>query len=156
VAEYGQAVPFTAGIDTDGTIYEIGLDRRCKAVGIDLERATELSRDIEQLKEITEDYYNKLVELGAIVPPKTAEEIAREQAAEQAEINKELIATLREMRLELNELKAGADNGSVRCGGELYKEESGDASEFRAGTFGSDSENDKPKPAKSKTGAGKG
>lgn len=33
----------------------------------------------DELQEMTDKYYNKLVELGVITPPKTAEEIAAEQ-----------------------------------------------------------------------------
>jgi len=87
---------FVAAIDNSGVIYEISAGRKRQAVGIDIQREQEIlgqitERDalIEERDERIENYYNKLVELGVIIPEKTPAEIAQEAAAEQLAFVKE-------------------------------------------------------------------
>lgn len=69
----------------------------------------------EDLNKITEEYYNKLVELGVIVPEKTPEQIQQEQSKLMQELlqqikdnnqqNLALSAKIEEMNKEIEELK---------------------------------------------------
>jgi hypothetical protein len=96
--EYGKANPFVALISEDGTIYETNGGRARSAVGVDLQREGELLKTISDMQETLDNWYPKMVEHGYIVPEKTAADIAREQAAEQAEINRMLIKEIKGLK----------------------------------------------------------
>lgn len=119
--EYGSNV-FTAVIDQDGIIYEAGTGRKRQVVGIDTQKEQEYIKTIAELRETLDNYYNKLVSLGVITPPKTPEEIAaeqlklaQEQAAQQAEINSKLLEAIGTLKAEIKEIK---DHGYSEEGGE--------------------------------------
>lgn len=57
----------------------------------------------DELKAMTDKYYNKLVELGVIVPPKTQEE--KEKEREQA--MQDMLAIIRDLKQEVEGLKNG-------------------------------------------------
>ena len=111
--EYSAATPFTAMIDTTGIIYEAGIGRKRQAVGIDIQREQEYQKQIADMQAVIDNYYAKLVELGAIVPPKTPEQIAQEQAAEQKVINQSLMAAIQELSQKVGELSNGPHGNSV-------------------------------------------
>ncbi len=74
----------------DGTnIYQYdGVSK--KAIGV-------IADEFEALQKITDNYYTKLVELGAIVPPKTQEEInadLQQQLQKSQEINQQILEQL--------------------------------------------------------------
>ena len=109
---------FVAEISKDGNIYNA---RSGALVGIDNEKAQEMESVFEKEKAemlgLIENYYNKLVELGVIVPEKSPAEItqaameeqltlARQQAQRQAEINAEMLSMMKTMQEEMNTLKA--------------------------------------------------
>ena len=145
MAEYGLARPFTAVIGTDGTIYEAGLGRDRSPVGIDAQREAELQSQISDMQSVLDEYYNKLVQLGEIVPVKSAEQIASEQAAAQAEINRELLEAIKDMKAELSSLKASENNESSKYSTECRLE-------HREEQRGEDSEVHKPSGSGRKTG----
>lgn len=64
----------------------------------------------KELEATTQEYYDKLVSLGVIIPPKTQEDIIKETqdalAASQA-TNTEMLALVKEMRAEMEGLKNG-------------------------------------------------
>ena len=62
-----------------------------------------------ELKSISEEYYNKLVELGAIVPPKTPEQIQ----AETMQMMSSMLAEMKSMKIEMEELKNERRNSSA-------------------------------------------
>ena len=106
------ATPFICVIDESGQIWETATGRKRQAVGIDLQREQDLLRTIDEMKEVLDGYYNKLVELGAIVPQKTAEqiaaeqlEVAREQMNKQADINQALLEVIAGLKGELLDIK---------------------------------------------------
>ncbi|KAK9679478.1 hypothetical protein QE152_g39977 [Popillia japonica] len=118
--EYGSNV-FTAVIDQDGIIYEAGPGRKRQIVGIDTQKEQDYIKTIAELRETLGNYYNKLVSLGVITPPKTPEEIAaeqlklaQEQAAQQAEINNKLLEAIGALKAEIKEMKEHgySDEGS--------------------------------------------
>lgn len=70
-----------------------------------------------ELKSISEEYYNKLVELGAIVPPKTPEQIQ----AETMQMMSSMLAEMKSMKQEMEELKNERRNSSTTAGNEPAK-----------------------------------
>ena len=108
MAIYGDAPNIFSGmIDEDGTIYEATSGRKRNIVGIDDQRHSELLKQISDMQGVIDNYYEKLVELGAITPPKTPEQIAQEQAAQQAEINMKLLEAINNLQIEIGTLKSG-------------------------------------------------
>ena len=105
--DYEQARPFTAVINADGIIYEYGVGRQRTAVGIDLQKENEYVKQIAEMQEVIDNYYNKLIELGEIVPPKSVEQIALEQQAEQKEINLALLDAISNLQNEIKVMKGG-------------------------------------------------
>lgn len=103
---------FTAMIDEQGTIWEAGTGRKRQAVGIDAQKEQDYQTQIAEMQGVIENYYGKLVELGAITPPKSAEQIAQEQAAQQTEINRTLLEAIQGLQSEIRGLKANGDAGS--------------------------------------------
>ena len=84
---------------TDGkTIYQLqplGMGQSQKmVVGV-------TQQTFDELKEMTDKYYNKLVELGVIVPPKTPEQIQQEQQ----QAMQDMLSVIRDLKAEVEELK---------------------------------------------------
>ena len=115
---------FTGMIDESGTIYEASTGRKRQPVGIDSQREQELLDQINQMQSVIDNYYEKLVSLGEIVPPKSAEEIAREQASQQAEINQRLLEAISGLQAELSEIKGVKANGNAGYSAEPSAEQS--------------------------------
>ena len=93
----------------DGIIYEINplYTGQKQRVGV-------TDSVYNELKSISEEYYNKLVELGAIVPPKTPEQIQ----AETMQMMSSMLAEMKSMKREMEELKNGRRNSSTTAGNE--------------------------------------
>lgn len=94
-----QTDTFFCGIDGD-TIVQYDQYRGSRVIGKTLEAYNEL-------EQTTTEYYNKLVELGVIVPPKTPEEQNKEL--------QETLAKMSELMLSMqNEIKELKQNGFKR------------------------------------------
>lgn len=66
-----------------------------------------------ELESVAQEYYDKLVELGAIIPEKSAEELVKEMQASMLDMAR-LVRTLTD---EVKELKKnGHDRSACRCG----------------------------------------
>jgi len=81
---------FMGSLDKDGNILQ--MDRATNnniIIGVDLETVADLKNELESQQEIIDNYYNKLVELGVIEVPKTAEQIASETAEKQLKLAEE-------------------------------------------------------------------
>lgn len=63
----------------------------------------------DELQGICQGYYDKLVELGAITPPKTPEQLQ----AEQAQAMTDMLAVIKELKQEVEELKNGRKEHSA-------------------------------------------
>lgn len=59
------------------------------------------NKKFEELSAICDKYYNKLVELGAITPPKTQEQIIQEQT----QLMQQMISQMAQMKQEIEVLK---------------------------------------------------
>jgi len=66
-------------------------------IGHTLEYCNELESTLNEAISKAEGFYNRLVELGDIIPPKSAEELLQEQAIQQQEINATLLATIQKL-----------------------------------------------------------
>ena len=64
----------------------------------------------DEIKELTDQYYNKLVELGIIKPPKTAEEMA----AEQQQAMQDMLAIIKDLKTEVEELKNAKRTSDIK------------------------------------------
>ncbi len=79
----------------DGVIYEVNnLYGQKNRIGV-------TDSTYKELKNVADEYYKKLVELGAIVPPKTPEEVQ----AETMQVMSGLLEQMKAMKLELEGLK---------------------------------------------------
>lgn len=114
---------FTGVLELDGTIYTASTRNNRRKIGIDSQREEELLRQINEQEEIIKNYYDKLVEIGIITPPKTSEEIAaeqlrlaQEQAEQQALINQSLLEAISGLQSQIKEM---TNNGDVRSSSEF-------------------------------------
>lgn len=130
---YNTENTFVALIDQNGMIRDMSAGRRGEVIGVDYQKEDEYKRTIAEMQETLDNYYNKLVELGAIAVPKSPEQIAQEaaaeqlrlaqeQAAQQAEINQALLGAIESLNAEVKELKG---NGACRCSAKSGTEQSG-------------------------------
>lgn len=79
----------------DGVIYEVNnLYGQKNRIGV-------TDTTYNELKNVVDEYYKKLVELGAIIPPKTPEEIQ----AETMQVMSGLLEQMKAMKQELEGLK---------------------------------------------------
>lgn len=110
--------PIVCRIDEEGTIYQYNGRQRGMPIGVDTQREKEMLAQIEEMQGLIDNYYEKLVELGVIKPPKTPEEVAREaaeeqlrivqeQARQQSEINLTLLDAVKGLQAEMAALKTG-------------------------------------------------
>lgn len=127
---------FVALIDQNGYIRDMSTGRRGEVIGIDYQKEEEYKATIAEMQETLDNYYNKLVELGAITIPKTPEQIAQEAAAEQvriaqeqaeqqATINQALLQAIEGLSTELKELKESGNSG--HCSGACSKQSGSDS-----------------------------
>jgi hypothetical protein len=107
---YNQQNIFTGIIDLDGNIYEVNGYRKGNPIGVDLQKQREYEQTITEMQGRLDEYYSKLVELGVITPPKTAEQIAMEQAQEQQKINQGLLEAITDLKNEISELRGVNNN----------------------------------------------
>jgi hypothetical protein len=125
---------FTAIIDQEGTIYAAGTGRQRQVVGIDTQKEQEYLNTISSMQETIDNYYNKLVELGVINPPKTPEQIALEQAAQQAEINAKLLDAINGLQMRMEELTNGNDRNGFAGSGNTIGQNSESIGQKSAGS----------------------
>lgn len=119
------AYPQTITCVLNGTdIIQVDLYGNKKKIGV-------TQSTYEELEKISNEYYNKLVELKVITPPKTAEEIQQEQTQLMAEMLKEMQRMQHEIEVLKNDQSTGSStdvavksagykpaDGSVGNGGE--------------------------------------
>lgn len=109
---------FTGAIDNSGVIFQVSAGRPNRKVGIDNEKEQDYVKQINEQQDIIENYYNKLVELGEIVPEKTPEE-------QQNQFMSEVLKTMKSMQEEIKEMK---NNGNDRNGSVNSEHSSGENS----------------------------
>ncbi len=98
----------------DGYIYQLDSTGK-RVIGV-------ISSEYDDLKNITDEYYQKLVELGAIIPQKTSEEILQETQvalaesqkalAESQATNKEILSILSEMKQQSAKVNKGGSSNA--------------------------------------------
>lgn len=114
----------------DGIIYEIN-----PIYGGQKTRVGVIDAKYNELKAISDEYYNKLVELGAITPPKTPEEIQKETMMIMSGMLEEIRSMKSEMEALKNERKYFGENAGNECGEHLEAQSSvGTSTENVAGS----------------------
>jgi len=154
---YNTENTFVALIDQNGMIRDMSTGRRGEVIGVDYQKEDEYKRTISEMQETIDNYYGKLVELGAITIPKSPEQIAQEAAAEQlrlvqeqatqqAAINQALLesvqntnAIIGDLQNQIKELKSNGNSGS--------------GIESGAKQIGNDSQGDRPTGKSGKGGS---
>ena len=71
----------------------------------------------DELQEMTDKYYNKLVELGIIKPPKTEEEKEREREErdkQQQQAMQDMLAIIKDLKTEVEELKNAKRTSDIK------------------------------------------
>lgn len=144
---------FSGMIDMDGNIYNASMRSNRTKIGIDAEREQELLNQISEQEEIIKNYYDKLIELGVIVPPKTTEELAaeqlkitQEQAEQQALINQSLLEAISSLQSELKEMKTHG-NGRNNIESSFKPDEQDSANDRKKSATGKSSNRTRKEPA---------
>jgi len=94
---YGYQKQYPTRVISGDQILELNGEQQQTLIGHTLTYCNELESALNEAVSKAEEYYNRLVELGDIVPPKSAEELMQEQAAQQQEFNAELLKTNAEL-----------------------------------------------------------
>lgn len=124
---YDSENTFVALVDRNGFIRDMSVSRRGEIIGVDYQKEEEYKQTISAMQETIDNYYSKLVELNAIVIPKSPEQIAQEAAAEQlrlvqeqaeqqATINSALLSAIESLNSEFKELKSREHDGNSSAG----------------------------------------
>jgi len=94
--ENGTITSYPTRVIAGRDILELQASQRV-LIGHTLDYCNELEATLNEAISKAEGFYNRLVELGDIVPPKSAEELLQEQAIQQQEINATLLATIQKL-----------------------------------------------------------
>lgn len=105
---------YSVMIDTNGDIYQINGYQKAGKIGIDTRKELDYTNTISEMQETLDGYYNKLVELGVITPPKSAEEIAAEAAEQQNAVMVQMLETMQSMQNEIATLKCPDNKSSEK------------------------------------------
>jgi len=94
---YGYQKQYPTRVISGDQILELNGEQQQTLIGHTLAYCNELESALNEAVSKAEGFYNRLVELGDIVPPKSAEELLKEQAAQQQEINATLLSTIQKL-----------------------------------------------------------
>ena len=94
---YGYQKQYPTRVISGDQILELNGEQQQTLIGHTLTYCNELESALNEAVSKAEGFYNRLVELGDIVPPKSAEELLKEQAAQQQEINATLLSTIQKL-----------------------------------------------------------
>lgn len=148
---------FTAIINENGDIFEASTGRQRQKVGVDSQREQELLTQMTEMQSVIDNYYDKLIELGAIVPPKTPDqiaseqlEIAQEQSKQQAQINESLLTAIKDLQSEIRRFKDGNSRHGDESSNEPKRQDSADDRKVSGTGKGSNRTGKKDAPGDSK------
>jgi len=91
---YGYQKQYPTRVISGQDILELNGDQQQNLIGHTLSYCNELESALNEAVSKAEGFYNRLVGLGDIVPPKSAEELIKEQAEQQQEIYSGLLKTI--------------------------------------------------------------
>jgi len=94
---YGYQKQYPTRVISGDQILELNGEQQQTLIGHTLTYCNELESALNEAVSKAEGFYNRLVELGDIIPPKSAEELLKEQAAQQQEINATLLSTIQKL-----------------------------------------------------------
>jgi len=107
---YGYQKQYPARVISGDRILELNGERQQTLIGHTLPYCNELESALNEAVSKAEKFYDRLVELGDIVPPKSAEELLQEQAAQQQEINATLLSTIQKLSDKIDRMEREDDN----------------------------------------------
>jgi len=118
---YGYQKQYPTRVISGDQILELNGEQQQTLIGHTLAYCNELESALNEAVSKAEKFYDRLVELGDIVPPKSAEELLKEQAAQQQEINATLLSTIQKLsdkidRMEREDNDAGLNTSSTDSG----------------------------------------
>ena len=102
---YGYQKQYPTRVISGDQILELNGEQQQTLIGRTLTYCNELESALNEAVSKAEGYYNRLVELGDIVPPKSAEELMKEQAAQQQEINATLLSTIQKLSDKIDQME---------------------------------------------------
>lgn len=110
---YGYQKQYPTRVISGDSILELNGEQNQTLIGRTLSYCNELEASLNEAITKAEGYYNRLVELGDIVPPKAPEDILREQAEQQKQINETLLSTIQALSDKITRLE---ENGNAKPG----------------------------------------
>lgn len=102
---YGYQKQFPTRVISGSDILELNGDQQQNLIGHTLAYCNELEASLNEAITKAEGYYTQLVDAGLIVPPKSSEDIMREQAEQQKQINETLLSTIQALSDKLQRLE---------------------------------------------------
>lgn len=97
--------PYPTRVISGKDILELGDEQQQHLIGHTIEYCGDMEDALNEALTKAEGYYNRLVELGDIIPEKTAEDLLKEQAEEQQKINETLLRTIQRLSDKLDTLE---------------------------------------------------
>jgi len=91
---YGYQKQYPTRVISGQDILELNGEQQQTLIGHTLAYCNELESALNEAVSTAEKHYKRRVEIGDIVPPKSAEELLQEQAAAQQEVNATLLKTI--------------------------------------------------------------
>jgi len=107
---YGYQKQYPTRVISGDQILELNGEQQQTLIGHTLAYCNELESALNEAVSKAEGFYNRLVELGDIVPPKSAEELLKEQTAQQQEINATLLSTIQKLSDKIDRMEREDDN----------------------------------------------
>jgi len=101
--------PYPTRVISNQDILELNGEQQT-LIGKTMDYVTQLENTCQQAIQTAEKHYNRLVELGDIVPPKSTEELLQEQITQQQEMNNELLRITKQLSEKISKLE-GEQNG---------------------------------------------
>ena len=94
---YGYTKQFPTRVISGDQILELNGEQQQTLIGHTLSYCNDLESALNEAVSKAEGFYSRLVELGDIVPPKSAEELLKEQTEQQQAINSTFLETMQKL-----------------------------------------------------------
>lgn len=109
---FGYQKQFPTRVISGTNILELNGEQQQTLIGHTLSYCNEMESALNEAVEKAEKFYKRLVELGDIIPEKTAEEIAKENNAQQQAINISLLETIQKLSDKIERME-GSNNARL-------------------------------------------
>lgn len=106
---YGYQKQYPTRVISGQDILELNGEQQQTLIGHTINYCNDLESSLNEAITKAEGYYNRLIELGDITPPKSPEEILKEQTEQQNKINETLLSTIKALNEKIERME-GANN----------------------------------------------